>query len=204
MGMASHVKNLTKRNNTSVATSAKITIRRNVLDVIGADRAQVFDAYAGDGHMYRGVWSSAAGYIGCDLKFYSDDRKAFVADNRRVLRTIDLAPFNLFDLDAYGSPWEQLCIIAARRRLAAGESFGLVLTEGDGLKLKMGGMPIALSQLAGVRDKMPGLATAQSDIINRAIARIATMMGGTVTRRWEAVGKTGSAMRYIGLVLLGD
>jgi hypothetical protein len=79
-----------------------------------------------------------------------------------------------------------------------------VLTEGDGLKMKMGGMPIALSMLAGVRDRLPGLAAAQDDIINRAIRSVSTIMGATVARRWEAVGKTGSTMRYIGLVLAAD
>jgi hypothetical protein len=28
----------------------------------------------------------------------------FCANNRRVIRAIDLAPFSIFDLDSYGSP----------------------------------------------------------------------------------------------------
>jgi hypothetical protein len=204
MGMAAKLQNLSKRNNSAGASKAKVLIRQNVLDAIGADKAHVFDAFAGDGHMYRTVWSKAAHCVGCDTEFYLDDRLAFKADNRRVLRAIDLAVFNVFDLNAYGSPWEQAYIIAMRRTLAAGETLGLVLTEGQGLKMKMGGMSAALSRLAGVKMRAPGMGRAQGDLIDRAIRRLGVMMGGRVTKRWEAVGKSGSTMHYIGLVLTGE
>src|ERR1700733_12686805 len=184
MGMSAKLQKLSKTNNSPAASAAKIGIRRNVLAELG--EAHVFDCYAGDGHMFRAVWSDAVSYTGCDLKFYPDSRLAFVADNRRVLRAIDLAPFNLFDLDAYGSPWEQLYIIASRRTLAKGETIGLVLTEGQGLKMKMGGMSLALSLLAGVRNRLPGMGRAQDELINRGIRRVAAMMGGEIVRRWEA------------------
>jgi hypothetical protein len=203
-GMSAKVQNLAKKNSTATALTAKVAIRRNVLSAIGADQARVFDAYAGDGQMHKAVWREASDCVGCDLEFYPDERLAFVADNLRVLRAIDLDGFNLFDLDSYGSPWEQLYIIAARRKLQPGETIGLVLTEGQGLKLKMGGMSAALALLAGVSMRMPGLGTAQNELIDRAIRRIATIMGGAVVRRWQANGKTGSTMRYIGLVLASN
>ena len=112
MRMAAKLRNLAKRNTTPAASAAKITIRSNVLAAIGAETARVFDAFAGDGHMYRAVWSRAAMCVGCDKIHYPDERLAYAADNLRVLRAIDLAPFNIFDLDAHGSPWEQLYIIA--------------------------------------------------------------------------------------------
>jgi len=65
--------------------------------------AKVFDAFAGEGQMYSSVWNGADRYVGCDLKYRPDGRLMFAADNRRVLRAIDLAEFNIFDLDAYGS-----------------------------------------------------------------------------------------------------
>ena len=67
--------------------------------------------------MWREVWHEAAAYVGCDLKWYRDERLAYVADNRRVLRAIDLKPFNVFDFDAWGAPWEQVLILIARRPL---------------------------------------------------------------------------------------
>ncbi len=194
-----------RQNTSATANTAKITIRRRVLEVIGVDKASVFDAFAGSGVMHKHIWSEAASYTGCDLEFYSDDnRLAFAADNRRVLRAIDLDGFNLFDLDAYGSPWEQLYIIASRRKLQPGEAIGVCLTEGQGLKLKMGGMSSALAKLSGITlGNMQGLGSAQSELIDRAIRRIAQIMDGDVVRRWEATGKFGSSIRYIGLVLLG-
>src|SRR5256885_790586 len=84
------------------ARSAKVDIRRRVMEALGS--AAVFDAFAGAGEFYRLVWREAASYVGCDKRYFPDDRRAYVADNRRVLRAIDLDAFNLFDLDAYGSP----------------------------------------------------------------------------------------------------
>lgn len=203
MGIASHVRNLPKTNNRASAATAKTEIRRKVLEAIGADAAHVFDAFAGDGHMWRTVWHAAAGYVGCDKEFYVDERIAFVGDNRRVMRAIDLRAFNVFDLDSYGSPWEQLYILAARRPIEPGERIGLVLTEGTGLKMKMGGMPLALATLASVRPHMHGLGKVQDELINRGVAGAARLMAAEVQLRWQAASTKGSAMRYIGMVLQG-
>jgi hypothetical protein len=196
------LQNLPKRQTSPGSLPAKTEIRRQVLHEIGADKARVFDAFAGDGALYRTVWHDAASYTGCDLTYYPDARECFVGDNRRVLRAIDLDAFNVFDLDAaYGSPWEQLLIIATRRELRAGEQLGFAVTEGQGMKMKLGGMSLAMSRLAGVRHYLPGLATAQEELIDRAVTRVAAMMGGKITRRWQASQKTGSVMHYLGFVM---
>jgi hypothetical protein len=127
----------------------------------------------------------------------------FAADNRRVLRAIDLAPFNVFDLDAYGSPWEQAIIIADRRRVAPGEMFGLVITEGAGLSYKANVVPTAIAALTGLRRGVVGLAKKQDAVIDRAIVGLARRMSCGIRHRWQAEGRTGTSMRYIGLVLQG-
>ncbi len=198
---SSGVKAVGKVNNHAVAGKAKALLRLNVLGEI--ERAVVFDAFAGSGEMFRQVWHQAAGYVGCDTTWYRDERRVFVADNRRVLRAIDLAPFNVFDLDSYGSPWEQAIIIAARRPVQRGERIGLVLTEGSGLKLKLGGYPAALRLLAGLRGAPAGGARGQDELTDRAIAGLCRRMGAQVLRRWQARGKTGAGVRYIGLVIEG-
>src|SRR5437764_15324750 len=121
-----------KTDNAPAAHRAKAGIRQAVLGAVGADQARVFDAFAGEGKMFAQVWHQAGrGYTGCDRKFYrGDPRRAFVADNRRVMRAIDLTQFNILDADAYGSPWEQLIIWAARRKVAPGELVGICFTEG--------------------------------------------------------------------------
>lgn len=191
-----------KVNNHPAAARAKAELRRLVLESLGDATPRVFDAFAGDGAMYRAVWHHAAGYVGCDLKWYQDERLAYVADNRRLLRAIDLQPFNIFDLDAYGSPWEQAYIVAMRRRVAPGEPVGLLLTEGSALGVKMGNLPTVMKLLAGVRD-VAGASRAQDDLIDRAIAGLCRRMNVVLERRWQAHGKTGAQMRYIGLLLRG-
>jgi hypothetical protein len=196
---------LKKTDNNPQAFKAKVDIRRRVLEQVGKPAA-VFDAFAGSGEMFTAIWSGADRYVGCDLKyrpFTGDCRMMFAADNRRVMRAIDLRPFNVFDLDAYGNPWEQAIIIADRRPVGAGELLGLAITEGNGLSYKGNVMPHAIRMLTGLRPGIVGLSRKQDDVITRAIAGLAKRMRCDVVKRWQAEGRTGASMRYIGLVLRG-
>lgn len=194
-------KNVSKIKNTHGARPAKAEIRRNVLDAVPSPA--VFDAFAGRGEMYHDVWVGADRYAGCDKEWHPDERKAWVADNRRVMRCIDLSAYNIFDLDAYGSPWEQAIILSERRLVAAGEMIGVVLTEGSGMKMKQGGLPKGLQVVAGLRDRVAGTAALADEIVDRAIEGLAKRMACRVVGRWQAKGKVGSRMLYIGLVLQG-
>jgi hypothetical protein len=191
-----------KTDNNPAAFKAKVDVRRRVLRAVGQPAA-VFDAFAGSGEMFSAVWKDADKYVGCDLKWARDGRKMFAADNRRVLRAIELGPFNVFDLDAYGSPWEQAIIIGDRRPVKAGEKLGLVLTEGAGLSYKANVVPLAIAMLTGLRKGIVGLAKKQDAVIDRAIAGLARRMNCSIEKRWQAEGRTGASMRYIGLVLKG-
>lgn len=202
-GFSASLKAGGKVNNHPAAAKAKAELRNLVLDEIGGDGATVFDAFAGAGLMYQQVWHRAASYVGCDLVWYRDQRRAFVADNRRVLRAIDLASFNIFDLDAYGSPWEQALIVADRRPVQPGERIGILLTEGSSLNMKLGGMAAGLRILAGMKAGVAGASRQQDAIIDRAIGGLCSRMRARVVRRWQANGKTGSNMKYIGLVMEG-
>lgn len=190
-------------NNHPQTEGTKIKLRRLVLDVIGASRARVFDAFAGDGVMFRGVWREAAAYVGCDLNWYRDDRPAFVADNRRLMRAIDLTRYNIFDLDAWGSPWEQALILAARRPVAKGERLGLVITEGSTFTLKMGMFPNALRSLAGLTGAPVGGGKSHDELTSRAIAGLCRRMSIEPVRRWQAQGKTGALVQYVAMVVEG-
>lgn len=193
----------TRQRETSAAgAAAKMTIRDNVLNAIGAEHARVFDLFCGSGKMFRAVWINAAFCAGCDTTFYADERIAYVADNRRVLRAVDLTGFNVFDCDAYSQPWEQVIIIAARRRLAPGELVGLIVTEGQSLALRFNSPGRALLQLAGVAN-VPGLQRRLDDMIDRALLRAAAQMGGKIISQWRAASQSGAAMRYVGIVMEG-
>jgi hypothetical protein len=117
------------------------------------------------------------------------------------MRAIDLSGFNVFDFDAWGSPWSHAIVLAARRKVESGELLGVVLTEGSGLKIKMGGLPLALALLAGVKPTMPRALRAADWFVERAIAELARRMRCKVLKWWQARGKTGARMLYIGLVL---
>ena len=182
-------------------TATKVEIRQHVLTALTPARCAVFDAFAGKGEMYRTVWKHAASYVGCDEEWHNDERCCFVADNRRVMRAIDLTPFSCFDFDAYGSPWDQLTILAARRALRPGERLGLVLTEGTWLKTR------AKDPVRGLREALPSkLVTpipysVHDELIARALRRLVRRMGGRVARVWMAIGSTGAKVRYIGVVV---
>jgi hypothetical protein len=191
-----------KVDNHAAAMPAKIKIRENVRDALGEVR--VFDAFAGTGKLHDAVWSKAALYVGCDLRWIDDARLAFVADNRRVLRAIDLRPFNVFDCDAYGSPWECLCIVAARRPVASGERLGVIITDGAGIAYRANSLPTAVKALTGLSAGLVGVSRLHDDIIDRAVAGLAKRMRCDVEKRWQAERNDGSAPRYIGLVLKGQ
>jgi len=191
-----------KTDNNPIAFKAKVAIRRNVLAAIDTETV-VFDAFAGSGKMFSEVWKDAGHYTGCDLKPQRDSRLMFCADNRRVMRAIDLSKFNVFDLDSYGSPWVQAVILADRRRVAPGELLGLVLTEGAGFAYKSNIVPEAIAVLTGLRSGIVGLGKKQDAVIDRAIAGLVRRMNCEIVKRWQAEGKSGAAMRYIGLILQG-
>lgn len=202
-GMRVGVANITTPNNPA-SSLHKIELRRQLLETIGPQQAHVFDAYAGTGELYSAVWRHAASYVGCDKTWYRDERKMFAADNGLVMRAVDLERWNIFDFDAYGGPWHLAYILACRRRLAPRERIGLALTEGSALKMKLGGMPHVLAQLAGINPRACRGIRQHPMIINLAIERLAGLMQARVTQRWEAMGlKHQSAMRYMALVLEG-
>lgn len=195
-----------QRRNHQVAKSAKVTIRLNLMNAVtggGMGAADVFDAYAGGGEMWASVWRQAASYVGCDKEWPRDDRLIYVADNVRVLRCLDLAAFNIFDLDAYGSPWEQAMIVAARRKVAPGEMIAIAMTDGCGLLMKLQSLPRALAVLTGMTKHPAGLIRARGAILDKALANLAASMKCEIVKRWQAKSTRGSAVVYLGVVLRG-
>lgn len=188
-------------DNHAAGRAVKVELRRAMLAEIGAERAHVFDAFAGSGEMFRAVWREAAGYVACDTRWFEDDRLAFVADNRRVMRAIELRPFTVFDLDAYGSPWEQALILAARRPLKRGERIGIALTEGSGTSIRLATIPAPFARLAGVDPRAAGATRSHEELVERAIAGLAKRMRAQVARRWHGAGKSQAQVKYEAMIL---
>ena len=183
------------QDNHPKATLGKIGLRRWALDAIGPENARVLDLFAGSGAMYRAVWQEAGHYRGCDKVFFRDRRLCYVTDNLRLLRSIDLDGFNVFDLDAYGAPWKTATVLATRRRLVPGETIAVVLTDGAMRKSRLGAMESSLSALAGVPTKMPGVHRDWERVTRAALAEMADRMGATLADM-RAVDQSGRMMYY--------
>lgn len=186
------------------ARNAKCSMRRSILHAIGPGQASVLDLYSGSGGMWRDVWHQATRYVGCDTQWFPlGEHPAYVADNRRLLRAIDLGGFNVADFDAHGSPWEQVVIFAARRRLAPGEVFGIVLTDGSMMRAKLGRVERNLAALAGVDVHLPGAHRQWQMLTRIALTEIARRMGGTMERMWAVEYNLPSGMLYSAAVFRG-
>lgn len=174
-------------DNHKKSIGAKIELRMLAMEAVGADSASVLDCFAGSGHMYDSVWCCAASYVGCDKKWFpGESHKAFVCDNNRLLRCLDLSAYNVFDLDAYGSPWGAATIIAARRRVERGELLAVVLTDGSAMGGCLGKLEYALANLSGAAPAAPGCRTMWKEISLAAIKSMAARMGGSVVDLWQA------------------
>jgi hypothetical protein len=195
-----------KTDSSHSAMSAKVEIRRRLIDRMRGEKAtSVFDAFAGRGEFHRAVWREADSYTGCDLRYFPDERRAFVADNLRVMRAIDLSAFNIFDLDAYGSPWHQAFIIASRRKVKPGELIALAITEGNGFNYKNNVVPHAVTALIGLRHgRAVGLHHRRDEVIAAILAALARKMDAEIVQRWQAQGRSGSWVMYLGVVLRGN
>ena len=197
-----------KTHNRANAVEAKRTLRRNVLERV--EPARVFDVYCGpDGDMWSNVWRDAADYIGCDLEWKPEDpRRRYVGDSLRVLRAVDLSGYNVFDIDAFGSPWEATLILLARRKWAKGERGAVVFTDGSGMKTRFGDcIPGALRELVGVQ-AAPGSGTDGAEFLHRmGVSAFLKRAGVDVLGRWTATSASSGAgnipMFYTSVVFEG-
>jgi hypothetical protein len=176
------------RHSSSRSLGAKLDIRRQVLERIVP--ARVFDGFCGPvGDMWQGAWSQASEYVGCDevLKL-PDPRRRFVGKCEDVLRAVDLRQWNVFDFDAFGSPWHAMTVLSARRRWQAGELGAVVVTSGVGTSTLYGRLPKAQAVLTGYRQitpKEPSAILAH----HRAMAAFLARSDVTPTWRMRAQGK---------------
>ena len=182
------MKPVVKKHNSPGAEVVKVDLRRRVLEHVHP--ARVLDAFCGpDGMMWDRVWRGAAHYVGIDKEWKpTDPRRRFVGDNAVILRSIDLGEFNVFDFDAFGSPWGAALILAGRRRWAPGERGALVLTDGASQRMRFGGQPKDMRVLTGIRS-LEGLTPRQTtaDALQRlALQRWPERAGVRVLHRWEA------------------
>jgi hypothetical protein len=119
------------KHNSAGGLAAKIAIRE--LALAHVSRRSVLDLFCGPvGEMHRHVWGRARSYLGVDVVYrWPDRRRRIVAPWSFALEHLDLETFDVFDLDAFGSPWPALASLVRRRRAGVGELLALVVTDGS-------------------------------------------------------------------------
>ena len=121
---------------------------------------QVLDCFAGDGHIWREVRRRAPGrniqILGIDRKEQrrEDGEALLVGDNLKFLESMDLAGFDIIDLDADGVPYRQLALLF-RRGMKKQMLFVTFTRIGFGALPR--GMLTALGYPPAMVQKMPSL-----------------------------------------------
>lgn len=202
---------MSRVDNAKAAHAKKVELRRKVLELVTP--ANVFDAFCGTGSMWRGTWNDAATYLGCDHISWTPKEsvgfRRLVCDNVLAFRTLALSQFNVFDLDAYGDPWEQALIIARRRTWKRGERGALVVTDGSGMKTRWGSMSAAMAELCGLRrlDGLPRTGAIGERLHDRALKAWLAASKAKPLKRWSfsgnGSGRGSQLMLYSAVVFEG-
>jgi hypothetical protein len=111
----------------------KLLVRRAALRSLKGEPALVLDCFAGEGHMFDAVWKGANEYLGLEKRFSrapgDPHGHAWKGDNRLLVeRAMRRRPWNIIDLDAYGTPWGLLKYVvehASADRLAVTTTCGI-------------------------------------------------------------------------------
>jgi len=78
--------------------------------------ARVLDLFCGSGEMYQRAYEGRVDYYhGVDKAKVHNPTICTLIDNSFYVNQGDLAQYNVFDLDAYGSPWKLLYLILRKQ-----------------------------------------------------------------------------------------
>jgi hypothetical protein len=182
------------------AREKKIELRQLVLEHVRP--AKVFEAFSGLSEMWEGAWQLADDYTGCDIAPLKLDEPMarMCCDNQLALRALDLQRFNVFDFDAFGSPWNCALILATLRKWKPGEQGAVVLTDGSSLKIRYGELPHAMANLIGCSPKCSAKTAIAANMQQLALQGFARRAGVTITNLWRfegnGSGKGGQMMMY--------
>lgn len=116
-----------KKDSTQLA--AKVALRRAYLP----KKANVLDLFCGRGEIYKRVYKgNVQFYLGIDNVKIHDPNICRLSKNTVFVAHNDINRFNVFDLDAYGTPWLLLYLILKKKLLGDITIFitdGLILSQ---------------------------------------------------------------------------
>lgn len=196
------------------ALSVKVGMRRWMVEQLGG-HPMILDCFCAGGMLWDRAYDRTSSYVGLDLRQFNDERRTIVTDSLRYLRHADanLDQFDLFDLDAYGSPMEHLAAICQRIQRPKGKRVGFILTDGTAFNSRMNGTNHGLLHYIGVssHERARVQADYHSDIIAMGITKALRTAGLTSveTRKAENTAHSGGnqgmggGMIYIGILAEG-
>lgn len=192
------------------ALSAKVELRRWLRSEVhraNGEEPMILDCFCAAGMLWEKAYEKTSRYLGLDLRQFDDERRTIVTDCTRFLRHVDvrLETFNLFDLDAFGSPFEPFAIICERLKLAPGRVVGFALTDGTGYAARMGNLPRGLLDYVGMQRHRSSQVQSmfRDQIMAMGIAKALRTAGLVEIERRGAKldARQGAAeMRYIGIL----
>lgn len=157
--------------------------------------------------LWERAYDKTKNYLGLDKRQFDDERRTIVCDSARFLRHQDvrLAQWDLFDLDAFGSPLEHLAILGHRLRVEPGRRVGICLTDGTGFNSKMNGTPHGLLRYVGLNPHKGTRVQAdyREEVFGLAVTKAIRTARLTVIQGKESKKTGGSEMRYTALLCEG-
>ena len=185
-----------KTNNAK--TTAKAELRLSVLNSIKNPR--VLEVFCGGGEMYNTVWNKAEKYTGIDKVKQFDERNTICGDARKALRLVNLSEFNIFDIDAYGSPYDVLDDILNLGELK--KPVGFCITDGINMDLKLGRVCKGLRKFIRYEHNIAKRANTLHDKFIKIVCDdVAKRLNGEVGNFMVATGKTGATMKYYSFIV---
>lgn len=167
---------------------SKLKSRQHIIKVLkqeGITEPNILDVFCGHGRVWKEAYNKTPLYVGLDKKQFNDERKTIVCDNIRYLRHkhASLDDFDLFDLDAYGSPFEHLAVISSRLKWERTSIVGIAITDGGGFNAKMNQTNRGLLNYLGLSEHKHGRFQWENreDIIKMAILKSAEIARAEVT-----------------------
>lgn len=189
-----------KTNNARV--DAKVLLRESIFNEFQY-APSVLEIFCGSGEMYDAVWKNATKYNGVDVNKYFDERDTICGDAEKALKIINIKQYEVFDIDAYGSPYDILYKIL--NDIGDFRKFGFVITDGTQMDLRMGRVCSGIRKLSGIETKVLKRAhLIHDDIIMIIVKNICKKIGGSLQSFKIAKGLTGSGMRYYSFIVNRD
>ncbi len=78
------------------------------------DKPRVLDLFCGKGEMYKRAYTGVCEYLGLDIEKVHNNEICKICNNAEYVLCNDITKYNVFDLDAYGAPWELFYLITKK------------------------------------------------------------------------------------------